>query len=785
MSTKTTLKRIALVAVSALGFGLLSVMPASATPATITADDTAATGATGIPTSVVATLSTPVRTTSTTWTSTVTATIVGTDIASADDVTLGGTIELAAGGAPSGLATTVMTDVAVTINSATSATATGTLTFTAAADSLTGINAAATSYSVVIRADVAQSLTGDAKSSVARTVSLSDSAYFESVSANNYSVTSGSNVTQLAGGVATLKFFPDPDTLVYNITTNFGSISAVETGTAAALTYINGLTFSDGARITYTAGTSTPTSTTIKLISSAVGTSTVTFQPVDTTTGVPGSASTATVNWVSTATAGLSDANTSVAIVSSAERCTYNADKATQDAGLATFARSSMSFLDTDSDTGRKAFICIIARDGNNNSIATSAIDTIILSTTLGSFSSGGVISRVDTSVTTSGNVGTQELYGDALAPGASTVTVTLIEGAVSVTRSLAFTYYGRVAALTLTPVTYAMTAADPDAVPNDYTSATDKSGTAVAFAISATDSGGRSVVGVDINGDGIANDTAWTVTDTDRVAGAPTFVATAPSNAGDQSFVTVTTTIGSGASAVNGYSSYVVVDGDSAFAAAQKLNIRVCVDDAATAGTQATICASGDYYLSGAASTITVTPAATSLAVGASTTVNVSIKDANGYPVGDNTSVTLAATNGSVIAPATKSTENGAFATAASFVAGSQGASSIVSAIVGSKSGTATIAITGGAQDAAEAAADAAAEAIDAANAATDAANLAAEAADAATVAAEEARDAADAATAAVEELSTQVATLMAALRAQITTLANTVAKIAKKVRA
>jgi hypothetical protein len=84
-----------------------------------------------------------------------------------------------------------------------------------------------------------------------------------------------------------------------------------------------------------------------------------------------------------------------------------------------------------------------------------------------------------------------------------------------------------------------------------------------------------------------------------------------------------------------------------------------------------------------------------------------------------------------------------------------------------------------------ADAATDAAAEAIDAANAATDAANLAAEAADAATVAAEEARDAADAATAAVEELATQVATLMAALQAQIKTLANTVAKIAKKVKA
>jgi hypothetical protein len=97
-----------------------------------------------------------------------------------------------------------------------------------------------------------------------------------------------------------------------------------------------------------------------------------------------------------------------------------------------------------------------------------------------------------------------------------------------------------------------------------------------------------------------------------------------------------------------------------------------------------------------------------------------------------------------------------------------------------------ATATVTDTATDAAaNAAADAAAEAIDAANAATDAANLAAEAADAATVAAEEARDAADAATAAVEALATEVATLMAALKAQITTLANTVAKIAKKVKA
>ena len=77
-----------------------------------------------------------------------------------------------------------------------------------------------------------------------------------------------------------------------------------------------------------------------------------------------------------------------------------------------------------------------------------------------------------------------------------------------------------------------------------------------------------------------------------------------------------------------------------------------------------------------------------------------------------------------------------------------------------------------------AQAAADAAAEATDAANAATDAANEAAEAADAATAAAQDAADA-------VAALSTSVAAMINALKKQITSLTNLVVKIQKKVRA
>jgi len=75
-------------------------------------------------------------------------------------------------------------------------------------------------------------------------------------------------------------------------------------------------------------------------------------------------------------------------------------------------------------------------------------------------------------------------------------------------------------------------------------------------------------------------------------------------------------------------------------------------------------------------------------------------------------------------------------------------------------------------------AAADAAAEATDAANAATDAANAAAEAADAATAAAQDAVDA-------VAALSVQVTAMISALKKQLIALTNLVIKIQKKVKA
>ena len=212
---------------------------------------------------------------------------------------------------------------------------------------------------------------------------------------------------------------------------------------------------------------------------------------------------------------------------------------------------------------------------------------------------------------------------------------------------------------------------------------------------------------------------------------------------------------------------------------------------------------------LAGTARNISIDAATLALTPGTSKRVTVTVKDSYGNAdEGEVLTVTYVGTAGRVasvngVTAATGTTDAsgkvvielisdaaGTGTLTVSFTGGSTATTTNLDgtarlARVASVTSAVTISGNSAAVDAANAASDAAAEAIDAANAATDAANLAAEAADAATVAAEEARDAADAATAAVEELAQQVATLMAALKAQITTLANTVAKIAKKVKA
>jgi hypothetical protein len=529
------------------------------------------------------------------------------------------------------------------------------------------------------------------------------------------------------------------------------------------------------------------------LTSTVAGTQTITVTPV--ASGVPGSAVSKTVTWVSVADTAISASNTIIALVAGTSYCadsTVYADDATL---AAAGARSTLSYRDTAGN--RAPTLCIIARDGFGNVIPKANLDTVLVSTSVASFAASGTVTRFLDLSGAASSTGEVEypIYGDNIAQGAGTVSVTIIENSVSVTKTLTLTQWGKIAKAEWLQSNYSL-AADSDGA--DYTDAANKNGTAVVGYIKCTDSAGTTVARCDYDGDGnVSADSGDTgavylVVDNDLTPGSPAFSAAAPASVSE--LLSNSFSINQGLTAVLGSSTWglqVLVDNDLAdVTAIQKSTITVYIKDASATGTPATITTGAQtFYTPDAADKVTLTVDPTSVAVGGIATVQVSVVDENGYPVEDGTSVTMNATNGSIISGGSSSTTNGKFSTAKNFIAGDQATSSVVVAAVGSKSASQKVTITGssatGSIDAATAAADAAAEAIDAANAATDAANLAAEAADAATVAAEEARDAADAATAAVEELATQVATLMAALKAQITTLANTVAKIAKKVKA
>jgi len=326
----------------------------------------------------------------------------------------------------------------------------------------------------------------------------------------------------------------------------------------------------------------------------------------------------------------------------------------------------------------------------------------------------------------------------------------------------------------------------------------------------------------------------AYTNVQTALAAGAIT-VATNAASTGVAANGAVTLTIkvtNSSGTGLSGYPVAISVDNKSFATATGGLTANAYTNDsgdasatiwAKTVGTSTvTVTSAGKTasvtytIIAGGHRTITVDAATASMAPGESKRVTATVKDSFGN-VGDGVAVTVAyvgtagrvaSVNGVQTSSCTTDTAGQCVIELASEVAGTgtltltmTGGDSALTVLndgtarparvltastaVTISGSSATVKAVDDAKAASEAATDAALEAIDAANAATDAANLAAEAADAATVAAEEARDAADAATAAVEALASEVATLIAGLKAQITTLANTVAKIAKKVKA
>ncbi len=767
MSTKTAFKRIALGAVAAMGFGLLSIVPASAALSggtnvvTLTASGSAGTSAEATVAGVIAT---PL-------TLTITSTFVG--VTAANTVTVLPVLTKPAGSA-------------VTVAGSTCAQATSTgitsQAFTACSDLIT---IAGTS--------------GEANSTLIFTPDVSG-VYVFSVALSGSNVTTAGQIT-----VTVPKVAGTATSIAVAKTTENPSGTALAAGKYVAAPVLDALQVSS---ITVIAGT------TVKILTTSIG---GTFKVDDEIRVSMRGFGTIHAFTAADATADGAESNNSVFTATTVPG-TYTLE--------VTLAKAGTS--DTTTDLITSITMIVIGPTGYSHVLSTSVVDfpddsnnaaadeeirvsktattdtaqimVTLLNTSAAAFN-GAILSvsiagpglvdaatsgtytdalnRADSVTLTSANVGYINVTADGTA-GTGTITIAVVDSTtfeVMGTFTETVYFYGTVATLTATAnSSIAKASATARGCSHATTCTYLAFGTTPFVTIIAKDSGGNLVPAASL-----ANPVSALIADTLVIAQSTVTAVTAKATASTAGVSTDPYGLG-------------------------YLNADISGRVGATSGssrtiTYRTLLSNGVTYVSAAPLTFTIggsiakeviTIDKTSYEPGEGMVVVVTATDSAGNPTHDgNTAPTLTGNKSLGGAIAFGVYQAGKVSTANAnqkhtvFAPATSGNFSI-NGLGGDAAGTLlTVTGTVNADPAAQAAVDAGLEATDAANAATDAADAAAEAADAATAAAEDATDAADAATAAVAALSAQIATLIAGLKARITSLTSLLVKIQKKVKA
>ena len=505
------------------------------------------------------------------------------------------------------------------------------------------------------------------------------------VGGTGYSVTSASSISQIAGGIATFNIAQDnADTKYLVSVTGAGSLysafatnagwttanAAIAANTSDGIVLNNGTNLSGGVTWNPASGTTNKSYAQIQVQGVTAGSATVTVTPVN-ASGVPGAAVSATATFTATGSNGISAATTSIAVNNAACPAITGASAAADATQYATNAITS-AYL------GQTVHLCVSARDSNNVAVSlatTSAFINSLGGTITATTATNGTVSAVD--------------YQDALGSivtGAGTFTALLTDKyGNSITKTVPLTIYGSMATLTATNVGYAAlfggsatTSAGSATTPSSWlgTGAGDAGNSTSALgviALTAKDAAGNVI---DLAATGQSNSVTKITIDSDAVAGSP--------SAGSSDSAGATVAISTGAAGVDikgtNLGTNAAVVNCAASTKAEALKITISGKDA---NGNTVAAAPVTFYCSAAkAAKVTVTASATA-------GVNVNVLDASGYPVPDGTSVTLAASNGSVVAPSSKTTSNGTFTTAANFIGSNTASKSAVTAIVGSVSGT------------------------------------------------------------------------------------------------
>jgi trimeric autotransporter adhesin len=793
MSTKTTFKRIALVAVASLGFGLLSAAPSSATT-TAVAQTTTITGGTdgttanavGVVYNAGVTLTATINVaTATTMSNALdrigaTVTVTGPSIASpnATNTDIAETLTPAAATATLTVAATATTFTGSWVSgSSTNAQTLGTVSFIPTIPGLYTVTAVSTLPTIAGTARV-----GTVDTVTQRFIVGSQSVVVPTVGT---SISAANVVGAQTGGQATWQFRPSrvSATTTYFATVDNGSIvSAVSAGASGATGTIttshsntNGLNTAGGLTLVSTLSgafdsgaadlnaTVLPSGWTITVTSPVDATQTLTIRQLNTTTGA--------VTTVASAVATFGGLPTAAAALSTAFIGVGTAFP------TAEAAASTLRFPSTANSTVH-ATIGVTLNDANGVAINGQSISATVSGPGMITATAGngaGAAGTARTVALTGTQNSTNQFRIGISADGTRGVsTITVLRG-TTVIATKTVTFYGSVATLTATQTasimrsgrTAASTVSDfvlGGTNAAELATAAITRATATNIAIVAKDVDGNVVPGVTVTADISDVSVISDVTITSCANGAALTVCA--SGAGNW--------IASTTPAIGG------VSGAKATVTFKTPNPLVPGGFISTAALPFSL---GGTALGG---TVTMTLNKATYEPGERMIITYTAKDAAGNPVRDWTTAATPTANKNVPGLA-----GGTFVGGTVVIGDEAGelvyapvspGAFIITLATGTATGaeiTATATVSDdAATTAAAAAGDAAAEATDAANAATDAANAAAEAADAATAAAQDAADA-------VAALSTSVTAMVDSLRKQITSLTNLVIKIQRKVRA
>jgi len=800
MSTKTTFKRVALVAVASLGFGMLSVVSASAASVqatwaygTLPTTNVAAGGTVTVPVTYAATTTSTnsvgdqwiikahISTAPTNATITTTTSSVATNALVAAESTAAAAV---------GTGNTSTTGASITVTNVAGATVAATVV-----GSFSFVPPVAGAYVMTLTATQVDVATTDAPTSTVTDATLEIQVSGGSLvqAASGLGTALGTQVSGRPSAAVLCLPAATTTTARYTVTATGASITDAKVGASRA-DAVNASSYTDATGITQNTANSYATGFTyaqqrttnlaslaagvnecliVSFTSDVAGAATITARSVNVTTGVLTSVATVTVEYGAAAAVSAS--------LSTAFMGTGNARPSTVETSAIRIPSTAGVALSSTATSG--ATIAIDVKDATGAALVNQAITATITGSgliTLANDSAGSGTGSTGTVRTASLTATTMATSSKAIigvsADGTRGVgTIVITAGGVTIATKTV-TFYGAVATLTATQgVSIMRSGRTAASTASDYVLGGSDATLAATSAITRATATNISIVAKDVDGNVVP------------LAAAPTAVI---SDALVISDVTITDCAGGGALTVcaAGAGNY-IASTTSAIGGVSgaKATVTFRTPHPTVAGTFISTAAL-PFSLGGTATggKVTMTLDKDTYAPGERIKISYTAVDAAGNPVRDWTAVAAPSANKAVIGLAADIFVGGKAGLgddAGEYVYApvTPGAFTLVLA-TGTATGaeiTATATVSDDAATAASsAAADAAAEATDAANAATDAANAAAEAADAATAAAQDAADA-------VAALSTQVSSAIDALKKQIVALTNLVIKIQKKVKA